>query len=51
MSYLVRCRNAAGTAREIRVDNVRSESRAIRTALHYLERVQPNQGWRAEWAL
>lgn len=48
--YLVRCRNAAGTAREIRI-RARSANAAIREALAELEALYPSQGWRAEWAL
>lgn len=48
--YCVRCRNAAGTAREIHVQAGTSDA-AIRVALNELEARFPSQGWRAEWAL
>lgn len=48
---LVRCRNAAGSARELYIRHARSANQAIREALRILESDHPGQGWRAEWAL
>ncbi|MDE2101468.1 MAG: hypothetical protein KGL39_29755 [Patescibacteria group bacterium] len=48
--YLVRCRNAAGTARELRIP-ANTAAVAIREALRRLENDYPAQGWRAEFAL
>lgn len=49
-SYLVRCRNAAGTIRDILVRST-SAAVATRRALEIVESDAPGQGWRAQWAI
>lgn len=48
--YLVRCRNAAGIARELSIA-ASSTSAAIREALRRLESDHPAQGWLPEIVL
>lgn len=48
--YIVRCRNAAGIARELRI-HASTANAAIREALRRLEIDHPGQGWLPEIAL
>jgi hypothetical protein len=48
--YLVRCRNAAGTPRDLAI-LARSSSQACRQALRQLETDYAGEGWIAEFVL